>query len=257
MTETLLSEDVETEPTIDPDKDYFSELVGEGRKFKDEKALARSKYESDLYIRTMERRMDELRSDYLKEREENTAKAKLQEMIDKLQSQQQSTSSYEPPVKEDKMPTPFDPGQLESLVSTKIHEHEISRKQSENFNIVKNKLKERFGNNYQANLKEQIESLGLTEEDVNALARKSPTAFMRSLGLDQPQQTESFQAPPRSSAGGNAFKPTGPAKRTWSFYQKMKKENPKQYVDSKTTIQMHNDAIELGEAFNDGDFYAV
>ena len=256
MTETLLSEEVETEPTIDPDKDYFSELVGEGRKFKDQNSLARSKMESDFYIKTMEKRMDELRTDYLKEREENTAKAKLEELIDKLQSQQQSTSSYEPSVKEDKMPI-FDPKQLDSLVSTKIQEHEVSRKQQENFNIVRNKLKEKFGNNYQTALKEQIDMLELTEEDVNALARKSPTAFMRTLGLDQPQQEQSFQAPPRSSMRGDTFKPTASAKRTWSYYQNLKRNDPKAYQDPKTTVQMHKDAQELGETFRDGDYYAV
>ena len=36
--------------TIDPEKDYTAELVGEGKKFKDNKELARSKVESDLFI---------------------------------------------------------------------------------------------------------------------------------------------------------------------------------------------------------------
>lgn len=42
--------------------------------------------------------------------------------------------------------------------------------------------------------------------------------------------------------------------RTWSYYQKMKKEDPDRYWKGKTQEQMVIDASALGEGFQDGGF---
>ena len=87
MNETLLSGD--QTPQIDPNKDYLAELVGEGKKFKTDKDLARGKYEADLYVKTLERQLDELRNDHLKLREDYTARAKLEELLGQLEAKSQ------------------------------------------------------------------------------------------------------------------------------------------------------------------------
>jgi hypothetical protein len=38
-------------------------------------------------------------------------------------------------------------------------------------------------------------------------------------------------------------------KRTWAYYQELKKTNPKLYLDPKISVQMDKDAIALGDAF--------
>ena len=43
-------------------------------------------------------------------------------------------------------------------------------------------------------------------------------------------------------------------RRTWSYYQDLKTKNPTEYWRTKTQVQMHKDALALGEAFADGDF---
>ena len=43
-------------------------------------------------------------------------------------------------------------------------------------------------------------------------------------------------------------------KRTWSYYEKIRKDDPARYRDPKTHSQMFQDAIALGDAFADGDF---
>lgn len=252
MNETLLDQKVDT---IDPNKDYLAELVGEGRKFKTEKDLARGKYESDLYVNTLTRQLDELRTDYLKLRDDYTARAKLEELIGQLEAKQtqQLSNSEQPKANEVKDKPGIDPNEMKSLISSSIQEYETTKKQNENFNLVKEKLKEQFGDNYPSVLKQQIENLGLTEEDVNALARKSPNAFFRTIGVDKPENKELFQNPLSSSLKSETFRPKGAQKRTRSYYLEMKKNNPKAYLDSKTNVQMHNDAMELGEAFFDVD----
>jgi hypothetical protein len=43
--------------------------------------------------------------------------------------------------------------------------------------------------------------------------------------------------------------------RTWSFYEKLKKENKAEYLEPKVQRQMNLDAVALGDKFFDGDFW--
>lgn len=254
MTQDLLQGTTEEDNfEIDPNKDYLAELVGDNKKFKDIKDLARGKYEADQYIEIMKKRQDELRTDYLKMREENTTRAKLEELIDQLQKKQLASNEHTP-VKEDDKP-PFDPSTLDSLVSTKIQENETNKRHQSNFDLVKEKLQQRFGTKYKEAVKQQIDELGITEAELNDMAKRQPKVLIKTLGLDQEPERDSFQSPPRSSQRKDTFAPVGAAKRTWAYYQDLKQKNPNIYFDRKTAIQMHNDAIELGEAFRDGDYY--
>ena len=42
--------------------------------------------------------------------------------------------------------------------------------------------------------------------------------------------------------------------RTWSFYEKLRKENPNLYRTAKTHEQMVQDAMALGDDFKDGNY---
>lgn len=250
---SLFDQNDDTTPQLDQSKNYLEDLVGEGKKFKSNEELARGKAEADLYIETLNRRSDQLREDYLKLREEATAQAKLQDLIDRLENRTTPQPPVEPP---ERQPTPsFDMTKLPSLIREESIKLETERKSDANFKSVQAKLKEQFGNNAQAVLQDRMNTLELSVEDINSLARKSPTAFYNTLGLNNQQPTESLLAPPRSS-NNVGFQPRGETKRTWSYYENMRKSNPKIYYDSKIANQMHDDQVRLGEAFQDGDFHA-
>lgn len=228
-------------------------LVGEGKKFKDLDALARAKLESDDYIKTLETKLDELKEDFLKQREEINAGKTLQEMLDQAQLTRQQDSTREtPPLNSNDTPKPpaLDAKQLELLVTSKIQEHESTRQQTENYNTVLSQVREHYGENYQSVLEQQMDELGLTRDLVNNLARNHPKALLKTLGIDGPKTREGFQAPPRSMV----FAPKGEEKRTWSYYQKIRKENPDLYYSPKLTAQRHADRIALGDSFKDGDY---
>ncbi len=256
MNDTLLGDLPEDMPVVDQSKNYLTELVGDGKKFKSAEELARGKYEADLYVKSLEKKMDELRSDYLKVSEDASSRAKLEDLIGQLESKQQPHISNDNPVKDVKQMPVIDSKEIESLVSNKIQEYELTKRQQENFNVVRNRLKEQFGDNFQNALKQQIADLGLSEEDINALAKKSPSALFKTLGMEQKAIEQSYRPPIASSQKPETFRPKGKDIRSWSYYQQMKKDNPKLYYDPKTNVQMHNDAIELGAAFQDGDFNA-
>jgi len=207
--------------------------------------VLKAKVESDLYIKTLERQKDELRTDYLKQREELLAKQKFEELIDRYENKTKEFQEQTPPTEVAK---PFDPKEIEQLVLNKIQETKSIEKQTDNFNKVQNKLQERFGNNYSSVLKEQQNTLGLSDNEINDLAKKSPEAFFRIMGLNDQAPRESYQSPPRSNQRNDQFTPKS-AKRDWNYYQELKKANPKLYLDPKISVQMHNDALEQGESF--------
>jgi hypothetical protein len=207
--------------------------------------VLKAKIESDLYIKTLERQKDELRTDYLKQREELLAKAKFEELIDRYEKAPKDLL-VAPPQANEESPK-YNPKDVEDIVLKKIQESKISDIETQNFHKVENKLRERFGDNFKSVLKEQQATLGLSTEDVNALAKKSPEAFFRIMDLNE-HKAENFQAPPRSNQRNDNFAPKGQPKRDYAFYQEMKKTNPKLYLDKQIAVQMHNDVISMGEA---------
>lgn len=219
--------------------------------FSKEEVLKKA-YNADLTIDLFKRRQDELRDDYLKLREEHTAVAKLQDLIDRLDTSKQLSNSEHTPAKEMDDKPVIDSKAIEDLVSNKIQEHELSRKQDTNFSQVVAKLEEQFGSNYKTALKQQADSLGLSSEDVNALARKSPTAFFKTFGIGE-QKQDLFQSPTRSTQRTDTFAPAS-TKRTWTYYQNLKQKDPAAYSSAKTHNQMIDDMRLLGDAFRDGDY---
>lgn len=237
---------------IDPNKNYLEELVGEDKKFKTIEDLARGKAESDMYIEHFKKTQDELRSDYSRLRDEYNSGQSLKELVDQLKSQQTSQNTNTLDVQEDKSAA-LDLTKIEELVTNKLQAAKQMEKEEANFKTVQAKLKESYGDNFAVVLKQQISELGLTPEFVNDLARNHPQVLFRTLGIEGNSQKETFQAPPASRNRSDPFSPNV-GKRTWSYYEKLRKTKPTEYFDPKTQDQMFKDATSLGDAFNDGDF---
>lgn len=234
---------------VDDNIDYYNLLVGENAKFKNEKELAKGKYIADNYIGTLESQMDHLRAELEKERSTNMAKAKLEDLIDQYQNRQKEPPVVPTPDK-DKSPT-IDPKAIESLIDTRLSERETLRKQQENQEFVKSKLTEQFGTDYSRYISNAMVELGMSEDQLNSMARTSPKALLKMLGADQAVK-DPFRNNIRNTA--NTFTPHQPEKKTWSYWQKLKETDPKKYASRQTNVEMHKAALELGEAFEDGDF---
>lgn len=232
--------------TSGEEKDYLSELVGAGKKYKDEQALAKAKYHADLHIQAVERSNDEMRADYLALLEKSKTWGNLEQLLDQ---QRQLASRDNTQTKE--VEKPIDPNMIRDMVSREVLQLETSKTRERNAQTVVDKLKEKYGSNYQTILNEKVSQLGLSKEMVNRLAEDAPKAFFKTLELEDFPRSDPFQAPPRSTV----FQPTsGTKERTWAWYQELKKTDPKAYYDPKTTSQMEKDYQALGPRFEDGDF---
>ena len=127
---------------VDENKDYLAELVGDGKKFKDNQALARGKHEADLTVEAMKTRLDELRSDYQKLHEDRQQGATLQELKDLIQSQKQSDGNSTLNANDLNVPQ-FKPEDIEKLVQDTIDKRDSARKEQDNLNYVLQRLKDR------------------------------------------------------------------------------------------------------------------
>lgn len=242
MTDSLTKPGTDS-PSLDPNVNYLEELVGDGKKFKTPEDLAYGKAQADAYVEVLKRQLDQYRADYMEAKNEIAARAKFEELVDRLKS---PTSENQNTNQGTKQPE-IDMTQIETLVSNKIQQTETNRRQKENLDMVKAKLYERFGDNLENHLKE----VGLDGESAAELAKVNPQLVLKALGVDKPIQP-GFQPPPRNSSG---FTPKPEQKRTWSYYQDMYKKNPSAKFDPKINVQMQKDYISLGTAFEDGDFH--
>lgn len=237
---------------IDETKKYFDDLVGEGKKFKDPEELARGKWHADRTIDLYERRMDELRTEYQKEREQNLTRAQLEEVIEKF-SKQPLASNNNPLVNEVNNMPAFDQTQLESLVAANYQKQKEADRQEANYRSVQEKAQTRYGANYKQSLAETMNELGLSPTEVESMARTNPKVFIKTFGLDAQPVAQGFQAPPRSAS--TPFQPTGGNHKTWNWYQDLKRNKPSEYLDQKTQNRMMEDYAALGDKFEDGDFH--
>lgn len=219
-------------------------------KWKDKPAneLLAAKAESDLYIKTLTARLDDIKKDYLDLREQHQASTQLKDLIDRLEKAPKPGQEDPIDTPRDEVPPALKPEDIESLVSKKLSEHQKSLKQQDNFMFVQAKLREQLGENYQEVYKQRLDNLGLTKEFADDLAKNYPTAFMNTFGLNSQNTPNTNVAPPRSSTRQTSFAPNVP-KRDWNYYQELKKTNPRLYLDPKIAIQMHDDAIALGDDF--------
>lgn len=203
-----------------------------------------AKINADLHIKAVEKHNAELRQMYLEAKDELTAKAKWDDYLDQLKSPKETLVATTP-ANEVK---PMDMSEIEKFVSSKIQETENKKHETENFNRVQSKLKEKLGDNYASLLEDQRSALGLSVDEINALAKKSPEAFFRVLGINDTAPKNDYMTPPRSNQRSDNFSPKV-NKRDERYYQELKKTNPRLYLDPKIQVQMEKDATDMGMSF--------
>jgi hypothetical protein len=220
-------------------------------KDKTKEEILDAKVNSDLFIKTKNAQFDDLKKDYLELRERQQASADLTVLLDQIKKERLNPDTTVITPKEPTQPA-IKTEEIEALIrktaTETFSERERIRTQQDNFNTIQSKLKEQFGDNYQTTYKQRLDTLGLSKEFADELAKNHPTVFLKTFELDSQRQTSQSIAPPRTQQRQTSFAPAV-TKRDWNYYQEMKKTNPKLYLDPKIANQMHDDAIALGADF--------
>lgn len=224
----------------DQPESFLAALVGEDKKFRDHEALAKAKWESDTkYIPRLESENEQLRQE-------------LQKRLTAEELVQQLRSANQPP----RDPEDLDPNPVNNTPDIKnevlaevkkLLEREQSKTQAQrNVEIVSNELRSVWGPNFQGKLATRAKELDLEPDYLATLAEQKPQTFLK-LVLP-PKQMSTDYAPPQSSRNVPS---NVSGERNNAYYQKMKKENPKQYWTKANLAQEHRDAVRLGDKFFD------
>lgn len=241
--------------TIDPNKDYSAELVGEDKKFKSVADLARGKVEADLLIKQQQAEAAELRAELARRKTMEDAVA----MLSKTNSQTNSdnganaldsgSAQAEVALGEEKINSLIRE-QVETLIKSRT---ETETKQS-NLNTVRQALEDAWGKDFGSRLVGVAEELGTTQEYLTSIAQTQPKAFLKLVGADQkPAQTPSLFSASGAGVSTAALAKTSssnlPQEERYSYWQKVRKEDPAYYHSVKAAnlrfeaIKKHGDAF--------------
>ena len=233
------------------DVDFMKELTGPGSKFdrskyqSDEemyKDIAKGKYFADKTISVTLQEKDQLREDYLKlleasntQQSSAVTEAKLQELLAKLENRNT------PPNTDGGNQQPIDLNKIEQQATAKaleaIDAREAKKKADENLAVVDSRLRQRFGDSAKTVFRERMNSLGMTNEVFQEIAKRSPEAAINALGLSQQSP---IQNPPGSNMRSDHFRPTVDV-RDAVYYEKLRREKPQEYYSERTSVQRLKD----------------
>ena len=248
MTDSTLFEQV---PQIDPDKDYLEDLVGEGKKFQNERELARAKVESDAFITRLQGELKGLREDL-------TKRASIEDFLDQMKSLNERPD-VEPNRpnhgEEDEHRKQNGPSttqeDLERLIEQKVSQREKANKAQANFELVRQEMQKAWGEDYTSKLAAKAKELNLGEEFLNTLAKEQPKAFLKLVDATQDTKPDLFNR--RSSVDNSKFlsQQGSGSEQNYSYFEKMRRENPKEYWNPRNQNQMFKLAKENPDKFFD------
>lgn len=231
---------------VDPNKDYSTDLVGEGKKFKDIAGLARSKVEGDAHITRIERENKELREDLAK-------RATLDEVMTRISQNKQETppQGNQPPQGEPPAQG-LTKAELEDYVSSKLAEANAERTAQTNFGSVVAELKKAWGPDFQDKLEAKRAELGLGKEWLTQLAGAQPKAFLSLMGIGTSASVGTpFGVTPSGVNSVAVTQANSSGEKTQKYYKNLRATDPVKYNSKATQNEMYNQAMKLGEAFFD------
>lgn len=232
--------------TVVEDKRYLDELVGEGKKYSDPEALAKSRIHADNHISQLEKDNEELRQELQK-------RLGVEEVYERIRQERKET-----PEPTNQEPTTFSGEQtsstpeislsdVKSLVQQAVNEHISVGQQASNKEFVMAELQKRLGDNYQTVMRDRAKALGESTEDLSALAMSKPKMFLELMAPQTGRPHQPDPGVPRTHTNSGA--PAGSMVRNEAYYANMRKTDPQRYHSKAVRVQMMNDAIQLGDAY--------
>lgn len=227
-----------------PISSYRERLVGEGKKFKDDEALARGKYEADLTIARREAELAEVR------KELNT-RITLEEFLTKQKPEARTPGSNndQPIVAETIVPKSEGntAEQFRNEARSVYQEEQIKAQRAANAQTARQKLKEAWGDSAVQRLEQVSRSLGVGKEFLQDLAERSPEAFLNAIGAVPQKNPSGYTTPPASNRNSGAtLNAQQMGVRNEAYYDKLKVENPKWYYSIEGYNARDKDALALG-----------
>lgn len=231
---------------VDP-KAAYEQLVGEGKKYASNELLAASRIHADKFIEKLQGENAELRN-------ELNSRLTVEQMMTKLSDRQGTNDgsgnrdNMSPPPQNLEVNPPS--VQLTEEAIAKLVQKELATQSSRttaqaNTAVVVNELKKQYGDNYVEHMQARLNELGISKEAAIQMASTMPKAYIELVGKKAPASTN--QSPPRGTNTAFQSQANDPNNPGMSYFNKMRKENPREYF--KPHIQ--NQIMELGAKYGD------
>lgn len=220
------------------DKDFLTDLVGEGKKFKDVQALAKGKQEADTTIELMKAELATLRE------QANNGKS-VAELLEAFRAQDPETNRGQPPITPP-APNSFKEEDVRKIALDALKQTEAERTTAQNRAIVLDKMQEVWGTDASKKLSEVASFVGMSLDQLNGIAIQSPNAFFQLTGLNANRTPSSGTTVPTSTV---QFAGSSTNKRDAAYYRELRRTNPTLYKEQRTKVQMQRDAIAQGQSF--------
>lgn len=171
--------------------------------------------DKDEFINQLQEENQKTREMYatLEERMQNLSK--IEEVLNKRGTQDVSNQD-----------TTLDEDVLVGKVIENLNKKESEQKMQANLEAAKQRLAQEFGQHVEDKVSQAAQANGMAYDDMVQMARKSPTAFYKLMGIEAgTQQRPSTPTPMHSSAQP----PAESATKDFAYYSKLMRENPKEW----------------------------
>lgn len=221
----------------------FDALVGEGKKFKSADDLARAKIEADRFIEQLKKEADEART-------ELRSRLSLEELSEQLLSRTVQPNPGTPPQEADRRQDdpPANPIDLKAELQKLLQEEKTKASREQNIAEARKALKDRFGGDYNATLRQIAEELGVSDKFLADTAATSPVAFLKLVDSVKAPDPNRPLAPPQGHVDtSKQFNPQ--SVKNNAYYQRLRKEDPKRYFSKQIQRELYEEAMRQGSKF--------
>lgn len=227
-------------------------LVGEGKKFKTEEDLAKGKVEADAFILTLQNTINSL-ADELKQAnisaERKTHLENLMSSLTNTTKPGETKPANQPQDTSNQSGTSLSHDDVVKLLEQREAQAAVARNQA----AALSALSKVYGSKTDEVLAAKASQLGMTTDELKALAGRSPQAFLNVVGANAQDNTTRSMAN-HSSVNPNGTPTAGDSQvRNKAYYDSLRKEmgSWKFSTDAKLQVQLHKDMQRLGDAWDD------
>jgi hypothetical protein len=217
------------------ESDLVSKLVGDGKKFKDVDALAKGKLESDAFIERLQKENEDLR----KVADKNLTLESILEAIKKPTDDKPKGNADTPPT--------ASAADVDARITKVLNDRDVASRATANLTKVHDTMVKVLGSKdkaVEAIAKKAVE-LGTTTQLLKTLAIETPDAFLKLMDINTTAVggTPNMASTVNSGALGSGPDTDG---RTYAYYEKLRKDKPREYMTPKIQNQMHKDMESMG-----------
>lgn len=211
---------------VDETKDHFTELVGDGKKFKTPQELAKAKAFADAHITNLETSLTAMR-------EELQKRKTAEDLINQMNLINQRREAPPSNLDDTRRVEPTDGNDAQSLksgltpedVERMFAERDSKRQQESNLNLTTQKLREAYGDDASKVLQAKATELGVDADYLRNLAKSTPSVFLSLFPAKANVTKDVFNAPPSSTFRTSPSSYTGP--KYSDFKNRADKQTPK------------------------------